>query len=156
MLFLDVLLSELVAGDELGLGNDELNSVDALDITATDSRTDDSTDILDTNAIAELFSDITALSTATLTESVDESDSVFLSDNSPNLLAISLSGNSGVVVDEDIGDADVGDDEDGDSDCLDRCFSLSNLELGFDFNFSPLLILFFFLTEELDEDEDDC
>ena len=151
-----MLLSELVAGDELGLGNDELNSVDALDITATDSRTDDSTDILDTNAIAELFSDITALSTATLTESVDESDSVFLSDNSPNLLAISLSGNSGVVGDdEDVGDADVGDDEDGDSNCLDRCFSLSNLELGFNFNFSPLLILFFF-TEELDEDEDDC
>ena len=149
-----MLLSELVAGDELGLGNDELNSVDALDITATDSRTDDSTDILDTNAIAELFSDITALSTATLTESVDESDSVFLSDNSPNLLSISLSGISGVVGDEDVDDADVGDDEDADSSCLDKCFSLSNLELGF--NFSSLLILSFFLTEELDEDEDDC
>ena len=149
-----MLLSELVAGDELGLGNDELNSVDALDITATDSRTDDSTDILDTNAIAELFSDITALSTATLTESVDESDSVFLSDNSPNLLSISLSGISGVAGDEDVDDADVGDDEDGDSSCLDRSFSLSILELGFSFNFSPLLILFF--TEELAENEDDC
>ena len=152
-----MLLSELVAGDELGLGNDELNPVDALDITATDSLTDDSTDILDTNAIAELFSDITALSTATLTESVDESDSVFLSDNSPNLLSISLSGISGVVGDEedDVDDADVGDNEGADSICFDQCFSLSNLELDFSFNFSPLLILFFF-TEELDEDEDDC
>ena len=150
-----MLLSELVAGDELGLGNDELNSVDALDITATDSGNDDSTDILDTMAAAELFSDITALSTATLTDSVDDSDSVLLSDNSPNLLSISLSGISGVVGDEDVDDADVGDDEDADSSCLDKCFSLSNLELGFNFNFSPLLILFFF-TEELDEDEDDC
>ena len=149
-----MLLSELVAGDELGLDNDELNSVDALDITATDSGNDGSADILDNMAAAELFSDITALSTATPTDSVSDSDSVFFSDNLPNFLSISLFGISGVAGDEDVDDADVGDDEDGDSSCLDRSFSLSILELGFSFNFSPLLILFF--TEELAENEDDC
>mgnify|MGYP001451413596 CR=1 FL=1 len=71
-----MLLSELAAGDELGLGNDELNPVDALDIAATDAGNNDSNDIPDTIAATELFSDITALSTATLTESVDESDFV--------------------------------------------------------------------------------
>ena len=152
-----MLLSELVAGDELGLGNDELNPVDALDITATDTGNDDSTDILDTIAATELFSDITALSIATLTGSVDASDSVLLSDKSPNLLSISFSGISGVVGDEedDVDDADVGDNEGADSICFDQCFSLSNFELDFSFNFSPLLILFFF-TEEIDDDEDDC
>ena len=152
-----MLLSELAAGDELGLGNDELNPVDALDIAATDTGNNDSNDIPDTIAATELFSDITALSIATLTGSVDASDSVLLSDKSPNLLSISFSGISGVVGDEedDVDDADVGDNEGADSICFDQCFSLSNFELDFSFNFSPLLILFFF-TEELDEDEDDC
>ena len=152
-----MLLSELAAGDELGLGNDELNPGDALDIAATDTGNDDSNDNLDTIAATELFSDITALSIATLTGSVDASDSVLLSDKSPNLLSISFSGISGVVGDEedDVDDADVGDNEGADSICFDQCFSLSNLELDFSFNFSPLLILFFF-TEEIDDDEDDC
>ena len=146
-----MLLCELVACDELGRDDDELNSVDALDITTTDSDDDDSTDILDNMAAAELFSDITALSTATLTDSVADSDSVFFSDNLPNFLSISLFGISGVAGDEDEDDDDVGDDEDDDSICLDRCFSIFILELGF--NFPPLLILFF--TEELAENEDD-
>ena len=152
-----MLLSKLAAGDELGLGNDELNPVDALDIAATDTGNDDSTDILDTIAATELFSDITALSSATLTGSVDASDSVLLSDKSPKLLSISFSVITGVVGDEedDVDDADVGDNEGADSICFDQCFSLSNLELDFSFNFSPLLILFFF-TEEIDDDEDDC
>ena len=125
-----MLLGELHADNELGRDDNELNSDDALDITTTDA--DDSADTLDDVAAAELFSDLTGISAATSTPSV------LFSGNLLNFLSlIDLSGVSG--------------DEDDDAIDLDRCFSISILEVSFNF---PLLLILFFI-EELAEDEDD-
>ena len=134
-----MLLGELVAGNELGHDDNELNSGDALDIT-TIGADDDSTDSLDNVDAAELFSDTTGISAATSTDSFS-SDSLFFSGILRNFLSLNeLSGVAGDEVD------------DVDSIGLDRCFSFSNFEVSFNF---PHLIILFFLEELAEGDEED-